>query len=129
MAVMMATLGTAVYFKDNGYEDSSALDITQVLAVVVYMFCFGAGTGPLLMVYLGELLPSEYKVLSGIINSLANVPIFVLTLKELLTPAVTYWIFALFGLVSNIFYFFFMPETRGKTPLEIKEIFLKKTTK
>ena len=43
MAVMMATLGTAVYFKDNGYEDSSALDITQVLAVVVYMFCFGAG--------------------------------------------------------------------------------------
>lgn len=134
MAVMMATLGTAVYFKDNGYEDSSALDITQVLAVVVYMFCFGAGTGPLLMVYLGELLPSEYKVLSGIINSLANVPIFVLTLifptlKELLTPAVTYWIFAFFGLISNIFYFFFMPETRGKTPLEIKEIFLKKTRK
>jgi len=82
------------------------------------------------MVYLGELLPSEYKVLSGIINSLANVPIFVLTLifptlKELLTPAVTYWIFAFFGLISNIFYFFFMPETRGKTPLEIKEIFLK----
>ena len=96
-----------------------------------FITIYSIGTGPLLMVYLGELLPSEYKVLSGIINSLANVPIFVLTLifptlKELLTPAVTYWIFALFGLISNIFYFFFMPETRGKTPLEIKEIFLKK---
>ena len=43
MAAMMATLGTAVYFKDNGYEDSNALDIAQVLAVVVYMFAFGAG--------------------------------------------------------------------------------------
>lgn len=43
MAAMMATLGTAVYFKDNDYEDSNALDIAQVLAVVVYMFAFGAG--------------------------------------------------------------------------------------
>ena len=43
MAAMMATLGTAVYFKDNGYEDSNSLDIAQVLAVVVYMFAFGAG--------------------------------------------------------------------------------------
>ena len=43
MAAMMATLGTAVYFKDNGYEDSNALDIAQVIAVVVYMFAFRAG--------------------------------------------------------------------------------------
>ena len=43
MAAMMATLGTAVYLKDNDYEDSNALDIAQVLAVVVYMFAFGAG--------------------------------------------------------------------------------------
>ena len=86
------------------------------------------------MAYLGELLPSEYKVLSGIINSLANVPIFVLTkifpsLTEILSPAVTYWIFAVFGLSSNIFYFFCMPETKGMSSLEIKEMFLQKSRK
>ena len=82
------------------------------------------------MGFLGELLPREYKVLSGVITCLSCSAIFIVTkvfpsLLEFLSPHGTYWLFAAISLASNIFYFFFMPETRGKTAVEIKQMFLK----
>ena len=40
------------------------------------MFTYGAGPNLLLWVFLAELLPREYKVLSGIIVARANLPVF-----------------------------------------------------
>ena len=70
------------------------------------------------------------KVLSGIVSASSNVPLFVLTkmfpsLLQTLSPPGTYWLLAAIALSSNIFYYFFMPETRGKTALEIKQMFSK----
>ena len=42
-----------------------------------------------------------------------------------LSPHGTYWLFAAVGFSSNIFYYFLMPETKGKTPVEVKQMFLK----
>ena len=41
-----------------------------------------------------------------------------------LSPPATYWAFASVSLASNFFYFFLMPETRGKTALEVKQMFV-----
>ena len=92
---------------------------------------FGAGAAPLQFVFMGELLPREYKVLSGLVMFLCTIAVFLVTkifptLLATLSPPVTYWIFAAVSLVSNFFYFFFMPETRGKTALEIKQMFLER---
>ena len=51
------------------------------------------------------------------------------TLLLLTRPYVIYWIFAGIALSSNLFYWFFMPESRGKTPLEVKNMFLHKELK
>ena len=80
---------------------------------------------------MGELLPREYKVLSGLVMFLCTIAVFLVTkifptLLATLSPPVTYWIFAAVSLVSNFFYFFFMPETRGKTALELKQMFLER---
>jgi len=130
MSVCMAALGTALYLKDSLPDSAHLLDWVAVVAVVLYMFSFGAGAGPLIFVYVGELLPREYKVLSGIVSASSNVPLFVLTkmfpsLLQSLSPPGTYWLLASIALSSNIFYYFFMPETRGKTALEIKQMFSK----
>ena len=129
MSASMAVLGVAVYLKTSP-SSSPLLDIIPVISVTVYMFCFGAGAAPLQWVFLGELLPREYKVLAGVIMFLANLAIFIVTksfpaLLAGLYPHGTYWLFAGIGLTSNIFYFFFMPETKGMTAAEIKQIFLK----
>ena len=88
------------------------------------------GPSPLIWVYLAELLPREYKVLSGIIVASANIPVFIMTktfpsLLNILSPPGTYWLLASIAASSNIFYAFFMPETKGKSPLEVKQIFMK----
>ena len=95
------------------------------------MFCFGAGTGPLMWVYIAELLPREYKVLSGIVCSIGLVFVFTITktyptLLLLIPSYALYWLFAAIALSSNFFYYWFLPETRGKTPLEVKNMFLRK---
>ena len=98
--------------------------------VTIFVFCSGAVTVLLLWLYLAELLLREYKVLSGLICSLGLVPIFLTTkifpsLLLHLSPHGTYWLFAAVGFSSNIFYYFLMPETKGKTPVEVKQMFLK----
>ena len=129
MSVAMAAMGSVLYIKEN-YPDSysTSLDIVPVIAVTVYMFCFGAGTGPLMWVYIAELLPREYKVLSGIVCSIGLIFVFTITktyptLLLLVPPYALYWLFAAIALSSNIFYWFCLPETRGKTPLEVKHMF------
>ena len=129
MSLSMAVLGATLYLKTLSVN-TALLDAVAVISVTFYMFCFGAGAGPLQWVFLGELLPREYKVLSGVITSLATTAVFIVTkvfptLLDTLSPHGTYWLFAAISLASNIFYFFFMPETRGKTALEIKQMFLK----
>ena len=87
------------------------------------------GAGPLMWVFVGELLPAEYKVLSGVITFLASGVIFTVTnlfpvLVTHLAPHGAYWVFASVALLSNIFYYFFVPETKGRSLLEIQQHFL-----
>ena len=96
--------------------------------MTVYMFSLGAGAGTLQGVYLGELLPREYTVLSMISVFLATLAIFIVTemfpiLLAVLSQHGTYWLSASISLSSSLFYYFLMPEMRGKTTLEIKQIF------
>ena len=82
-------------------------------------------------VYIAELLPREYKVLSGLACSIALIFVFAVTktfptLLLLLPPYALYWLFAVIAFISNFFYLFFMPETRGKTPVEVKNMFTRK---
>ena len=130
MGLAMATLGLLVYLKSNYPAYSSSLSPVQLVAVTVYMFSYGAGPNLLLWVFLAELLPREYKVLSGIIVAATNLPVFLMTkiyptLLQYLAPHTIYWLLASVSLSSNIFYAFLMPETRGLTPLEVKQIFSK----
>ena len=133
MSVCMAALGTALYLKESQPSHSTVLDSVQLVAVVLFMFSFGAGSGPLVFVLMGELLPREYKVLSGIASALSNIPMFALTkgfpsLQQVLPPGGPFWLLAAVSGLSNLFYVFFLPETRGKTALEVKQIFLKHQT-
>ena len=122
MSLSMAVLGGVLYIKTDSTH-SPVLEVVPVISLVVYMFCFGAGVGPLQWVFLGELLPREYKVLAGVIIVLKDIPIFIVTktfptLLATLSPPGTYWLFASICLVSNIFYFFFMPETMARNGYE-----------
>ena len=129
MSASMAVLGGVLCMKTD-YANSWVVDVVPVVSVTLYMFCYGAGASPLQGVFLGELLPREYNVLAGVVTVSLNISLFVVTktfpaLLASLSPPGTYWLFSAVSLASNLFYFFFMPETRGKTALEVKQIFMK----
>ena len=132
MSVSMAVLGGVLYIKTDSYSAySPVLNVVPIISLIVYMFSFGAASGPLQYVFLGELFPREYKVLAGLNVSFLSISAFIVTktfpaLLVSLSPPGTFWLFSAVSLASNIFYFFFMPETRGKTALEVKLIFSQK---
>ena len=128
MSLSMAVLGGVMYMKELGFENPG-LRILPIICVTIYMFSFGAGAGPLQWVFMGELLPPDYKVLSGIISSISVAEVFIITkifptLLVVLKPYGTYWLFAGISFGSNIFYATLMPETRGMSMLEIRQLFL-----
>ena len=128
LSVSMFTLGAVFYLKQS--HQSQLLDILPVCCVALYQFSYGAGVSPLGHVFLGELMPPEYKVLAGLNLSLTVMSIFITTkmfptLLKLLGPHWTFWMFGIIALISNAFYFFFVPETKGKSLLEIQERFKK----
>ena len=128
MSVSMAGLGGCIFLKTRFV--SPLLDILPVLSVIVYLLCFGAGAGPLTVVYLGEMLPREYNLLAGVVIFVSNLSVFLMTkmfpsLLVALSPQGTCWLFAGVCLASNFFFIFFMPETKGKHAGQIKKMFLK----
>lgn len=129
MGICMAVLGGVMYIKSiGGY--SSGLKILSVVCIIAFMFAFGFGVGPLQMVWMGELIPPEYKVLVGLAVSLTAAELFVFvqifpSLLAFLKPCGTYWLCSAFCFSLNILYLAIMPETRGMSLLEIKKMFRK----
>lgn len=129
MALCMIGLGSVMYIRSNGGH-SSGLQVLSIICVTLYMFAFSLGIGPLMWVYLGELMPPEYKVLSGLSVSIGTMAVFLVTkmfptLLQVITPYGTYWLFAGVCIIGNVFYLTLMPDTKGISILEIRQIFLK----
>ena len=123
MSLSMALLGTSLYV-----PEILGGQILPLVCTMVFMFSFGAGAGPLQWVFMGELLPPEYKVLAGILVSLGTIAIFITTklfhfMEEVLHLYGVFWLLAGISALSNIFYATCMPETKGKTLLEIRKLF------
>merc|ERR1712098_242235 len=127
MGLSMGLLGLVFYLKHLGIENDF-INFLPVIGLCIYCFCFGAGASPPLWVFVGELMPPEYKVLSGIVTFFASVCLLIVTttfplLLTHLAPHGTYWVYASIALLSNIFYYYFVPETKGKSLLEIQQNF------
>ena len=124
-----------MYFRSTqSGGDSRLMGLLASASVVVYMVSYCAGVGPLMWVFLGEMIPPEYKVLSGLIASSTFVTIFATTqlfptLLMVLTPWGTYWLFAGVCVLCNVYYFSLMKETKGMSSLEIREMFIKDNSK
>ena len=77
----------------------------------------------------GAPAPPEYKVLAGLATGLTVIAVFVLvkTFQLLLLvagPHGTFGQFAAVAMTANIFLYYLMPETKGKSLPEIKEKFM-----
>lgn len=130
-ALMAATLiGLGVYFfikRDSTDFSNAKVGWLPLVCLVVYVLGFSMGYGPIPWLMMGEILPEKVRGLdASIVTSFNWFGAFVVTrsflvMVDKIGPSYTYWIYAAIVLVSFVFVFFCVPETKGRTLQEIEK--------
>ncbi|KAI4455934.1 sugar transporter-like [Holotrichia oblita] len=132
VGMCLSIIAFAVYFYLKEVNDNvENIFWLPILSIVCFMIAYAAGFGPIPFVILGELFPQQTKSFAS------TVTIFVCLMGTFCTTtffpmlviylgmAYTFLLLAVCCFVSLIFTFVFIPETKGKSLIEIQELLKK----
>jgi len=128
MCLCLVILG--VYFNWKEQDEASVANIgwLPLISVNLFIVMFSCGFGPLPWMMMSELFPTNIKGLaSGLAVTLNWTLAFVVTrtfasLIEQLQSSGTFWLFGGITGAGIIFVYFLVPETKGKTFVEIQKM-------
>jgi MFS transporter, SP family, xylose:H+ symportor len=131
MAASMIALGFAFYFNQLG--------IAALIFMLVYTAAFAMSWGPVCWVLLSEIFPNSIRSALSIAVAAQWIANWVVSLTfpvmndnvwltEKFHHGFAYWVYGVMGILSAIFMWKLVPETKGKTLEEI-ELFWKKPFK
>lgn len=129
MAISMTGLGLALYMQLDG--------IFALLWMLLYIAAFAMSWGPVTWVLLSEIFPNKIKGVMAVavaVQWLANLAVswtFPMmnnndALVETFHHGFAYWIYGLMAILSGIFIWKFVPETKGKTLEEMEMLWTPK---
>ena len=116
---------------DNMWDDDLAkkIEFIPVASLSLFVFAFSIGFGPIPWLMMSELFSPEVKSLESSISTTFNwtlaflVTKFFTTMVAAVTEAGAFWMFGGFTILTFLFCFFFVPETKGKSLDEIQQLF------
>jgi MFS transporter, SP family, xylose:H+ symportor len=128
MAVSMLALGCAFYFNQLG--------IAALIFMLLYTAAFAMSWGPVCWVLLAEIFPNSIRgalsiavAAQWIANWAVSLTFPMMNDNEWLTArfnhGFSYWIYGVMGILSAIFVWKLVPETKGKTLEEIEGVWKK----
>ena len=129
MAVSMFALGFAFYFNEQG--------VAALIFMLTYTAAFAMSWGPVCWVLLAEIFPNSIRSALSIAVAAQWIAHWVVSLTfPMMNDNVwltakfhhgfSYWIYAVMGILSAIFMWKLVPETKGKTLEEIEHLWKKK---
>jgi SP family facilitated glucose transporter-like MFS transporter 8 len=127
MAVCHISIGGYFYVKNSG-GSVDGFSWLPIVSLSLFEVAFGCGIGPVSYVLLGELFtPKAKKVIAPIGKSFNLFMAFVVglffpNLVLFIGTAATFFMFAGFSVLALVFSIFFIPETKGKSLIEIQEM-------
>lgn len=128
MGVCLCAVGFWFVCLDCTSSDISAeLRVIPMALFCLYLMFFSLGCGPIPFTMVGEIFPKELKGICGSIAGFVNwgsaciVTVTFSKLKDAAPPYVPFFIYALFCFICNVFCFFIVVETKGKTLEEIQK--------
>ncbi|XP_055824978.1 polyol transporter 5-like isoform X2 [Solanum dulcamara] len=129
MAVSLAGLGLgSMYLRNVNHKPPWAIALC-VVAVCADVSFFSIGLGPITWVYSSEIFPITLRAqgtsLAVSVNRLVSgaVAMTFLTISNKITFAGTFFLLCGVMVLATIFFYFFLPETKGKSLEEILAIF------
>lgn len=127
MALSHISIGTYFKLKDSGHSVNS-LGWLPIVSLSIFEVAFGCGIGPVSYVLLGELFsPTAKKVIAPIGKSFnlflaAVVGLIFPYLVQAIGSSATFFMFSGFSIFALLFTIFFVPETKGKSLVEIQDM-------
>lgn len=106
-----------------------------IMCLFVFYACSTLGYLIVPWVMIGEVFPRQIRgMIGGISTCVGHFTIFIVLqtyplFQDLFTKPGTFAVYGVVSLLSTFFFYFFCPETKGKTLQEIEESFGKKKTK
>ena len=128
MAFSMAALGLAFYFNQVG--------LIALFFMLLYTAAFAMSWGPVCWVLLAEIFPNSIRgalsiavAAQWIANWIVSLTFPMLNdnvwLTEKFNHGFSYWLYAVMGILSAVFIWKFVPETKGKTLEEMEHLWKK----
>jgi SP family facilitated glucose transporter-like MFS transporter 8 len=127
MGICLAILGLYFSLKNRG-DDVSGIGWLPLICLAVFIVMFSLGFGPLPWMMMGELFAPNVKGAASSIAVCTNwTLVFIVTftfgkLIDWMGEHWTFWLFAIICCIATSFVFFVVPETKGKTLIEIQRI-------
>lgn len=100
-----------------------------IFAICAYVAVFSVGFGPVAWVFVSEIFPLRLRAqavgLCVVVNRLISgtVALTFLSVSKAITPAGTFFLYGSIVAMSIIFFYVFMPETKGKTLEQLQMFF------
>jgi len=124
-AIALGLIGWMFHTQQNG--------IWLLASVILFIAAFGMAMGPLTWLILSEIFPNKLR---GRAMSVATFTIWtscyivaqtfpMMNDNPAIGPAITFWIYAAVSMLSFVFVFGWIPETKGRTLEEIEKLWKK----
>lgn len=121
-------IGLYFYLLEHDPKTAASVNWLPTTALCLYMISYSIGLGPIPWVLIGELFTPEVKgPASSASGTIAWLLAFLVTktfsnVRDLIGLGETFWLFAFFSALGSIFVLLFVPETKGKSFVEIQRI-------
>ncbi len=128
MAVAMVSLGFSFFLEKQG--------LAALIFMLVYVAAFAVSWGPVTWVMLSEIFPNSIRAAMSIAVAAQWIANLVVSwtfpimndntwLTDLFHHGFSYWIYGIMGIISAIFMWRVVPETKGKTLEEMEKLWKK----
>jgi SP family xylose:H+ symportor-like MFS transporter len=136
MAISMIALGFTFFFGQTGGELTPTQGIFALIFMLLYTAAFAMSWGPVCWVILAEMFPNSIRGAMSIAVAAQWIANWVVSLTfpmmndnialtNSFNHGFSYWIYGVMGIISAIFMWKLVPETKGKTLEEMEQLWKK----
>lgn len=128
MSVTLVTLGMFFYIQKKDPAYASMIGWLPVTSLGIYIIAFALGFGPIPWLLVSELYSKDVNsIMSSITGAMNPCLTFIVassfgTVSAAIGIGETFWIFAAFSIVGTIFVYMKVPETKGRSLMDIQRM-------
>ncbi|MED6155682.1 dolichyl-phosphate-mannose-protein mannosyltransferase [Stylosanthes scabra] len=134
MVCALAVLGLSLTMVDGSHEKSLLWALTlSIISTYVFVAFFNIGLGPVTWVYSSEIFPLRLRAqghsIGVAVNRVMNATVSMsfISIYKAITIGGAFFMFSGISILAWLFFYFFLPETKGKLLEEMEMVFTRKS--